>query len=276
DALREQAGDVVLQERCTATVEGASTSWSPEQMANAATVAGISVRRGLPARAATIALATVIQESTLRNLDHGDRDSLGLFQQRPSQGWGTAEQVQDPVHATNAFYDALVEVEGYRDLPVTDAAQRVQRSAFPLAYGDHEPEGRVLASALTGYSPAALTCRLRPVSGASAQEGGDDAMTARARRLAEELAVQVADRPVDVVPGTGGAALHVDAGEGAEGERLAWAVGAWAVARAGVLDVEEVSVGTLRWQRSAPDAGWARTGSLLPPTAVDVRLARGG
>ena len=270
-AWEDDDAPVLLRERCTATVEGRSTSWSPEQTGNAATIVGLAVRRGLPARAATIAVATAIQESTLRNLDHGDRDSLGLFQQRPSMDWGTPEQVQDPVYATNAFYDELVEVEGYRDLPVTDAAQRVQRSAFPLAYGDHEEEGRILASALTGYSPAALTCRLRPVSDAEVQEVGDDGLTPRARRVADELAVQVTDRDVHVVDDVDGLALQVDAGD----ERLAWAVAQWAVARADALDVEEVSVGRNRWQRAEPGAGWAGTRSPLAATVVDVRVARG-
>ena len=74
---------------CVATVGGMSAELSPEQMGNAATIAGIAVRRGLPARAATIAIATAMQESKLVNVEYGDRDSLGLFQQRPSQGWGT-------------------------------------------------------------------------------------------------------------------------------------------------------------------------------------------
>ena len=83
-----------------------------------------------------------------------------------AQGWGTAEQVRDPVYATNAFYDALVKVDGYETMPITEAAQKVQRSAFPEAYADHEPEGRVLASALTGHSPAGLSCRLADAGGA--------------------------------------------------------------------------------------------------------------
>ncbi|GAB7190296.1 hypothetical protein NUM3379_10020 [Kineococcus sp. NUM-3379] len=265
----------VLRERCVATVDGESTDWSPEQTGHAATIVGLSVKRGMPARAATIAIATAIQESTLRNLDHGDRDSLGLFQQRPSQDWGTEEQVQDPVYSTNAFYDGLEKIDGYRDLPVTDAAQRVQRSAYPLAYGDHEQEGRILASALTGYSPAALTCRLRPAE-VALEAAGDAGLTPRARRAADELAEQVSDRGVRAVDGTGGTAWRFDGGGGADGERLAWAVAHWAVARADVLDVEEVSVGGRRWQRSEPDAGWAPLDPALPATGVDVHVARGG
>ncbi len=89
----------------------------------------------------------------------GDRDSAGLFQQRPSQGWGTRRQVQDPTYATNAFYDALVKVDGYQDLRITEAAQAVQRSGFPEAYEEHAPGARALASALTGYSPAPVLLR---------------------------------------------------------------------------------------------------------------------
>ncbi len=143
----------------------------------------------------------------MRNLDHGDRDSLGLFQQRPSQGWGTPEQVQDPVYATNAFYDALVKVEGYRDLPVTDAAQRVQRSGFPLAYGDHEPEARLVASALTGYTPGGFTCHLRPAP--VSQESGDDVELApAAQRFADAAGTQVTTSAPEVVAGTRGRAVE--------------------------------------------------------------------
>lgn len=151
---------LLAQEECVAEVDGREVALSLEQAENAALIAAIAERRGLPARAVTIALATAYQESKIVNIDYGDRDSLGLFQQRPSMGWGTEEQVQDPVHATNAFYDALVEVDGYRDLDVTVAAQRVQRSAFPDAYADHEEDARVLASALRGHSRAAFTCTI--------------------------------------------------------------------------------------------------------------------
>src|SRR3954447_17153875 len=84
-----------------------------EQARNASLVAAIAIQRGLPAHAATIALATALQESKLYNLRGGDRDSLGLFQQRPSQGWGSKQAILDPVHATNSFYTALARVPGY-------------------------------------------------------------------------------------------------------------------------------------------------------------------
>lgn len=117
------------------TVPNTSISLSPEQVQNARTIAAVAEQRGLPERAVVIAIATAMQESTLRNLDYGDRDSLGLFQQRPSQGWGTPEQVQDPVYAAGKFYDGLVQIPDWESGELTMVADAVQRSAFPLAYG---------------------------------------------------------------------------------------------------------------------------------------------
>src|SRR3954466_8923487 len=169
---RGSIGTVPIRPHCTATALGNSTELDPEQAGNAAIIASGAVRRGLAGRAATIGIATAMQESKLVNLPGGDRDSIGLFQQRPSQGWGTPAQVRDPVYATNAFYDVLVKVEVYQSLPITAAAQKVQRSAFPSAYADHEPEARILASAPTGLSPAGLTCVLARVDGAAGSAGG--------------------------------------------------------------------------------------------------------
>ncbi|HEX2704754.1 MAG TPA: hypothetical protein VHM65_03275 [Candidatus Lustribacter sp.] len=121
----------VLPPVCQATASGTTFSLEPDQAANAALIAGVAQRRKLAPRAVTIALATALQESKLRNLGHGDRDSLGLFQQRPSQGWGTATQILDPVYSTNKFFDALVKVKGYETMEITVVAQQVQRSGFP-------------------------------------------------------------------------------------------------------------------------------------------------
>jgi hypothetical protein len=116
------------------TVAGTPFTLTAEQVGNARTIAQVARARGLPDRAVVIALATAQQESRLRNLDYGDRDSLGLFQQRPSAGWGTPEQVQDPVYAANKFYDRLIEVPGWETGRLTEIAQKVQLSAFPNAY----------------------------------------------------------------------------------------------------------------------------------------------
>ncbi|MFW3170886.1 hypothetical protein [Geodermatophilus sp. CPCC 206100] len=117
------------------TLPATRVALTGEQIGNARTIAQVARDRGLPERAVVIALATAMQESGLRNLDYGDRDSLGLFQQRPSQGWGTPEQVQDPVYAAGKFYDGLVRVPNWQTGELTLVADAVQRSAFPLAYG---------------------------------------------------------------------------------------------------------------------------------------------
>jgi hypothetical protein len=129
-----------------------------EQIGNARTIAQVGYQRGLPDRAVVIALATAMQESRLRNLDYGDRDSLGLFQQRPSQGWGTPEQVQDPVHAAGKFYDHLVQIPDWQTGELTLVADAVQRSAFPFAYGKWSALAVELTSSLGPTATAEFPC----------------------------------------------------------------------------------------------------------------------
>lgn len=143
---------------CQVSVEEHSAYLDYDQAQNAAIIVGESIRRGLPARAATIALTTAMQESMLRNLDYGDLDSIGLFQQRPSQGWGTQEQIMDPWYSAGAFYDHLVTVPDWQNGDINDVAQEVQRSNHPNEYRKHEPDARAWASALAGFSPAAISC----------------------------------------------------------------------------------------------------------------------
>ena len=132
----------------TCALPGSAVTISPEQAGNASIIAGVAWDRGLPDRAVVIALATAQQESGLRNIDYGDRDSLGLFQQRPSMGWGTEAQVQDPVYATGRFLDRLVQVPGWQTGRLTEVAQTVQRSGFPEAYQRHEAMAIDLTAAL--------------------------------------------------------------------------------------------------------------------------------
>lgn len=111
---------------------------SDDQRQNASAIISVAKDMQLPPRAWMVALATAMQESTLRNIDYGDRDSLGLFQQRPSQGWGTPAQITDPAYSSRIFFERLLEVPGWESMPVTVAAQTVQRSAFPEAYAKWE------------------------------------------------------------------------------------------------------------------------------------------
>ncbi|HET9657070.1 MAG TPA: hypothetical protein VFP72_17085 [Kineosporiaceae bacterium] len=268
---RGAVGGAALRPHCTATASGSTTELDPEQAGNAATIAAVATKRGLPARAATIGIATAMQESKLRNLDYGDRDSLGLFQQRPSQGWGSAEEIRDPVYASNAFFDVLVKVEGYQNLPITAAAQKVQRSAFPTAYATHEPQARVFASALSGYSPAALNCLLTP-KGGGRQPPGAGGLTPRAAAL-----VSAADRETGrqgTAAGGDGASVRFSLA-GREGARLSWALAQWAVARADGLAVVAVEVDGKQWRRSQPEAGWTPLSGGPAAGTVIVRLANG-
>lgn len=247
-----QRSETLIAEKCTAAVGSRKADLATDQAANAALITAVAVRRGLPPRAASIALATAMQESKLRNIGHGDKagpDSRGLFQQRPSQGWGTEEQVMDPYYSTGAFYDALVKIPGYESLEVTAAAQQVQRSAYPAAYAEHEDMGRAFASALTGQSPAALDCTLK------SPEGSGDVQAVLAEINAAFGNVQGSADGSTIV-------LEADGSE-------AWAVAQWAVANAKSLSVTEVGVDGRSWDRASRN-GWQPSGAQSGQVTVTV------
>ncbi|MGP9683876.1 hypothetical protein [Brachybacterium sp. AOP3-A1-3] len=137
--------------------------YTPEQLSAAAQIMKAGSELGLPERAQLIGLMTAMQESTLQNLSGGDRDSVGLFQQRPSQGWGTVEQLRDPSYAATAFFrgvdtsrsghiSGLVDIEGWESMSLTQAASAVQLPAeqYEGEYAKHESEARKLMSELAG------------------------------------------------------------------------------------------------------------------------------
>jgi hypothetical protein len=128
-------------------------SWSDEQLANARTIITIGNERRVPAEGQLIAVATALQESSLRNLKGGDRDSIGLFQQRPSQGWGTPRQLSDPAYQTHRFYDKLLRTRGWQEMRYTEAAQAVQVSAYPEAYAKRVPAASRIISKLSDPAP---------------------------------------------------------------------------------------------------------------------------
>ncbi|MCA4132377.1 hypothetical protein [Arthrobacter sp. M4] len=248
-----QRSETLVTERCTAVVGSDRYELDIDQAGNAALITAVSVRRGLPPRAATIALATAMQESKLRNIDHGDQagpDSRGLFQQRPSQGWGTEAQIMDPEYASNAFYDGLVKVPGYETMEITQAAQLVQKSAFPRAYAQHEAMGRAYASALTGHSAEGLDCVLK-----TATTVGDPDV------VADKLAAEFGALPT----ATGGRTVTI-AASGVQ----AWALAQWAVANAKELSVTQVDVDGKRWSRQERD-GWQT--SAQPPGSVVITVS---
>ncbi|MGQ0464905.1 MAG: hypothetical protein ACT4QG_06255 [Sporichthyaceae bacterium] len=258
--VRLASEHVVFTQACTATASGTTVRVSLEQAENAATIAAVATRRDLPSRATTIALATALQESRLRNLDYGDRDSLGLFQQRPSQGWGTPAQVTDPVYAAGKFFDALVKLDDYRKMDIGDAAQEVQRSGFPDAYDKHEPRARVLSSSLMGNSPGSFSCALR-TSGLPDEEASSNGRTPRTEKALRELQSAFGATEVVVVPTTAAGPQSVRvrfAAEPAGSTRVGWAGAQWLVAKARTLAVKEVRFDGQKWAVGRSVKGWQR------------------
>lgn len=243
---------VVIREECTASANGASYTLTPNQAHYAAKIGAISVKRDLPVRAATIAIATATQESNLQNIDYGDAagpDSRGLFQQRPSQGWGTEAQIMNPSYAINAFYDALVKVSGYQTMEITEAAQAVQRSALPDAYAKREPQARAFAAALRGQTEANLTCRLREATSPGSVENAQAALT-------EDWGLT----------GTAGKnSLSVKASDRAHG----WGVAHWAVANASEYGIDSVTFAGRTWTR---DGGWSEAKDSTQIQSTEVGM----
>jgi len=260
-AMWRGSGPLPDPEGCSATLAGYRVDLSTEQAENASLIAAVGVRRGLPARAVSIALATAYQESKIRNLTHGDRDSQGLFQQRPSQGWGTAAQVRDPYHATNAFYDALQKIPNYNAMKITEAAQKVQRSGYPTAYEAHAPDARTLASVLTGYSPGGLfSC----VVHASQQ-----------RQTASEVirVVEAAYGPLDLTRTGSRQDLTLVVPGGEAGRRLGWSVAQFVVAHGVRLRPATVRFAGKQWRTGRPsEQGWV---GAKGAGSTEVRIGMG-
>jgi hypothetical protein len=242
----------VRGEYCTADVGATHAQIDIEQARWATLMSAVAQRRGLPPRATTIAIATAFQESRIHNIDYGDRDSVGLFQQRPSQGWGTQAQLMNPTYAINAFYDALVKVEGYETMIITDAAQKVQLSGFAGAYAQHEDYARALASALRGYSVAAFSCSINPTGGGLTGAVSTDILAAFGR-----IPIRTSNTTI-VLPLTG-AAPDVEA--------RGWGLAHYAVGNAARLQIASVSFDGQQWSAADSPDGW-----LPAPTARPDRV----
>ena len=267
----DQVSPYLHSERCTAEIDGESVALTPEQAGNAGLIGAIAVRRGLPARAVTIAVATSMQESKLYNLESGDRDSLGLFQQRPSQGWGTPREILDPYYSINTFYDALEEVDGYDSMEITEAAQEVQRSGYPEAYAEHEPDARVLASALTGYSPHVFSCTLDGDVQPAADKLRPSGLTPRADLVRRDLEAAFGPlslggfAPGGVSSGHMEGSAHYDGRAldvfvrpvSEENNRRGWAIASYLVSQADRLGIQNVIFDARIWTSgSRSDDGW--------------------
>ncbi|WP_405863230.1 heavy metal transporter [Streptomyces sp. NBC_01515] len=276
--------------------DGQAYEFSQEQTMNAATIAAVGTGRGMPERAVTIALATALQESQLVNIQHGDLDSLGLFQQRPSQGWGTKKEILDPTYAAGVFYEHLSKVDDYQQLPLTVAAQRVQRSGYPEAYAKHEPEATLLSAALTGQAAATLTCQGLPDTTQTAV--GPDAVRAAlvrdfGRTVLKETGAEVTgggsaskeskskskakakSTPAPSASASGGSST-VTLPVGSGSTRTGWQLAHWAVANSSVLHIERVSYAGREWAAGSADDPWHSTAAKASAGVRIVTSRQGG
>jgi hypothetical protein len=229
---------------CVVTVNDATYPRAFYLAANAATIAAVAQEAGLPDHAVTVALAAALQESNLHNLGYGDRDSVGLFQQRPSQGWGDPAQLTTPKFAAAAFYRELARLTSWAALAVTDAAQQVQRSGAPSAYAKWESEARDLAVALAGEIPAAVACRFRD--------------TGPARDYVSALRSELGRADLSVLTPT-----------------QAWTAAAWLVTHADQYGIESVTYAGRRWTPNTAEWRKAETaGDGLEVTQAGQQLAR--
>ncbi|MGD0373817.1 MAG: hypothetical protein ABSB01_04440 [Streptosporangiaceae bacterium] len=223
------------------------------QAAIAATIAGVANHKALPARAVTVAYAAALQESKLTNLGFGDRDSVGVFQQRPSEGWGPRQLLIDPVYATTKFFDALVKVPGYRKLPVYMAAQAVQHSADGYAYDQYAPVAAGMATAFTGHNPHSVWCWYGQAIGPKPSQ---QAIGLELAKTFGPLPVRTASDPRMMVR--------------ARDTRSSWAVAAWLVSHAQQYDIDMVWYAGYRWTAASGSAGWTRDRSPVPPGELEL------
>ncbi|WP_156925981.1 hypothetical protein [Glycomyces arizonensis] len=223
---------------------------SSEQTFHAATIAAVGLRDGMNERAVAVAIATSFQESKLSNVDYGDHDSLGLFQQRPSVGWGTEEEILDPVYASFKFYEKLRRIDDWEDMAIGDAAQAVQVSAYPDLYAQWEDDALVVAAAFAGGEEAGVSC----VAGGS---GGD---STDAAALAEAYAYQWGAEAAAVE----GQTVTLAADDAVTG----WNRASWAVAKSHEFAVASVEYAGMHWEPG--EDGWtAPDGEVAEAAAAD-------
>jgi hypothetical protein len=246
----------LVTQQCIVNADGKATL-EPEQMANAATIAAVGIRRGLPTQAMVVALAAALQESKLQNLSGGDRDSIGLFQQRPSQNWGTPQEIANPRYAAGAFYTALLRVKGWQTKSVADAAQAVQRSADGSAYGQWVYEAQILAKALSGDVSDAVACT---ITDPPAERG-----PAAAGSLAQSVAADWGE--VDTVTDNSLPGLELTVNQIPNG----WQFAHWLVAHAADQNIKSVRFGDEEWTAKA--GTWGRSSGNRTVAAGDRVVA---
>jgi hypothetical protein len=243
---------------CLVKGKGFDVPLSAAQAGLAATIAAVADQRAMPVRAVTIAYATALQESDLENLPYGDRDSVGVFQQRPSQGWGTRQELLNPVYATTKFFAALAQVPGYRKLPVYEAAQDVQRSADGYAYSQYSAQGAVMAAGFAGWQARAIYCWY----GSGVGRHGDLAAAGKDLTAAfGPLRIAHLGDPL--------LAVHVAT------HAVGWAVASWLVTHASSYGIKTVRFSGYEWAAAAGQDGWRKAAGNRHSPAGKLTVAFG-
>jgi hypothetical protein len=214
----------------------------------AATIAGVASRHRLPARAVTIAYATALQESGLENLPYGDRDSVGIFQQRPSQGWGTRAELLNPIYATTRFFHALVAIPGYQKLPIYQAAQDVQRSADGSAYRQYSGQGEVMAASFAGWQGHTVYCWY------GATVASHESTATRSHRLTTAKHDLKAAFGHLLTGHVGDPIMTVRV----RNHAIGWSVATWLVTHADNYGISEVRFAGYHWTAANGHRGWAK------------------
>jgi len=248
---------------CRAVSGHQTFALDPEQASIAATIAGVAHKQSMPPGAVTIAYAAALQESKLHNLHYGDMDSVGVFQQRPSEGWGPTKKLEDPVYATTKFFRVLANVHGYLKLPVYQAAQAVQHSADGSAYIQYEQMATGLTAVFTGGHAHAVSCW-------SSSAPPKHAKLAAADRELSRTFGTITEQ----VTGSRGSDRSVQAGQAGQlrvaQSPVGWAVAAWLVTHAARYGIHEVRYGGYQWQASTGFHGWTRGSGTLPRGVVQL------
>jgi hypothetical protein len=247
---------------CQAGTGAQAVSLDTDQAAIAATIAGVAARHKLPRRAVTIAYAAALQESKLHNLGYGDRDSIGVFQQRPSQGWGSAAQLEDPVYATTKFFAVLTRISGYTTMPVDQAAQDVQHSADGSAYAQWAGVAGQLAGYFTGQQPHGVSCWYAPAGKAD--------LAGAVRRMTQTFGPQGQADVVVAISTARSAQKNKGSVAVLHARRdAAWAVASWLVAHAQAYGLREVRYAGYDWKAANGSMGWQRDSDAVAPSRTN-------
>jgi len=255
-SLAPVIGPVLIGSGCSAAAPHQSVLLDTQQASIAATIAGVAHQQSMPRAAVTIAYATAMQESKLHDLTYGDQDSVGVFQQRPSQGWGPARKLENPIYATTKFFRALKAIHGYQTMPVYQAAQAVQHSADGSAYIQYERMAAEMTGAFTGQRGHAVYCWSLA---ASPRHPDVSALTEGLNSTFGQATANLAR--------TGPAhTMLVPIGH----TKLGWEVASWLVTHSTKYGIHQVRFGGYQWRAASGTKGWIRDAGAPPAGTIQL------